>query len=55
MKELSENIDLVSCAFDLTFIRCGSIEKQEAKGEEMSMKKEVMVDMTSGRIAPQIL
>ena len=41
MKELSENIDLVSCAFDLTFIRCGSIEKQEAKGEEMSMKKEV--------------
>ena len=52
---MSENIDLASCAFDLTFIRCGSIEKQEVKGEEMSMKKEVMVDMTSGRIAPQIL
>lgn len=30
-------------------------KKQGLKGEEMSMKKEVMVDMTSGRIAPQIL
>ena len=30
-------------------------KKWELKGEETSMKKEVMVDMTSGRIAPQIL
>ena len=30
-------------------------KKQGLKGEEMSMKKEVIVDMTSGRIAPQIL
>lgn len=28
-------------------------KKWELKGEETSMKKEVMVDMTSGRIAPQ--
>ena len=30
-------------------------KKWELKGEETSMKKEVMIDMTSGRIAPQIL
>ena len=30
-------------------------KKWELKGEETSMKKDVMVDMTSGRIAPQIL
>ena len=30
-------------------------KKWELKGEETSMKKEVMVDMTTGRIAPQIL